>query len=273
MQTSLTWSSRVSTRPRMTTTASSASSAPICGHDLGEHEHLDRRPEVLEDECGHQLAPLGVAADERGDHPPDGADLAVAPEPSRRGVVELLQIGDGALGEPGQRPLDAPQRMVAHVEPEHLLLEGQALGLGELGVGNGDPDVAVPDRTAADAVAVAETLERGEQRRDAGLLLAPALEGAVDDLLEDQTEALAGMAERVEGAGLDERLHRPLVEHHRVDALAEVVEVGERAVRVALGHDALDQALAHVADGGQAEDDASASPSSPASGVNSAADG
>ncbi len=49
------------------------------GHHLGEDEHLDRGPQILEDEGGHQLAPLRVAADEVGDDPPDGADLTVAP--------------------------------------------------------------------------------------------------------------------------------------------------------------------------------------------------
>ena len=43
-------------------------------------------------------------------------------------------------------------------------------------------------------------------------------------------QALARMAERVERARLDQRLDRALVEHGRVDALAEVVEVDERAV-------------------------------------------
>ena len=74
-------------------------------------------------------------------------------------------------------------------------------------------------------------------------------------VLEDQAQALAGVAERVEGAPLDERLHGPLVEHDRVDPLAEVEDVLEGPVGVALGHDALDQALAHVAHRGQAEDD------------------
>ena len=54
----------------------------------------------------------------------------------------------------------------------------------------------------------------------------------VDDRLEHEEQALAWVAERVERAGLDERLDRPLVEHDRVDALAEVVEVDERTLRL-----------------------------------------
>ena len=61
------------------------------------------------------------------------------------------------------------------------------------------------------------------------------------------------MAEGVEGPGLDQRLDGPLVEHHRVDPGAEVVEVGERAALLPLGDDALDQALADIADGRQPE--------------------
>ena len=41
-------------------------------------------------------------------------------------------------------------------------------------------------------------------------------------------QALARVAERVEPARLHQRLDRALVEHRRVDAVAEVVEVGER---------------------------------------------
>ena len=61
-------------------------------------------------------------------------------------------------------------------------------------------------------------------------------------------QALAGVAERVEPAGLDQRLDGALVEHRQVDPVAEVVEVAEGAVRVALGDDAgSTSAAAHVA--------------------------
>ncbi len=49
---------------------------------------------------------------------------------------------------------------------------------------------------------------------------------------EGEAEPLPRMAERVEGAGLDERLDGALVEGARIDPPAEVVEVGERAPRL-----------------------------------------
>ena len=97
--------------------------------------------------------------------------------------------------------------------------------------------------------------EVAEEAHDAEVVLPPAGQGAVDDLLEHQEQALAGVAEGVEGARLDERLHRPLVEHRGVDPVAEVVEVGERPARLALGDDQADEALPDVADGRQAEGD------------------
>ena len=68
-------------------------------------------------------------------------------------------------------------------------------------------------------------------------------------------QALAGVAEAVEGAGLDERLDRLLVEHLEVDPLAEVVEVGERPVGLALGEEQPDEARPDVAHRRQPEDD------------------
>ena len=71
-------------------------------------------------------------------------------------------------------------------------------------------------------------LEGGEERDHAGVVLPPPLHRPVDDLLEYQAQALAGMAEGIEPAGLDQRLDGPLVEHLGVDPLAEVVEVDDR---------------------------------------------
>ena len=65
---------------------------------------------------------------------------------------------------------------------------------------------------------------------DPGIVLPPALQGPVDDVLEDQAQAAARMAEGVEPARLDQRLEGPLVEDLGVDPLAEVVEVDERPV-------------------------------------------
>ena len=69
------------------------------------------------------------------------------------------------------------------------------------------------------------------------------------------TQALARVAERVERARLDQRLDGALVEHRRVDAVAEVVEVGERTALLARRDDVRDHALADVADRRQPEAD------------------
>jgi hypothetical protein len=144
----------------------------------------------------------------------------------------------------GQRLLVAHQGVVAHVEPEHLLLEGQPLRLVELGVGDGDLGRA-PAR-----VGLLSVLEGGEQGGDAEVVL--ARRSSVRSTMPSMTRHSPWRGGRgVEGAPLDQRLHGALVEDHRVDPLAEVEDVGERPVGVALGHDALDQALAHVAHRGQ----------------------
>ena len=156
---------------------------------------------------------------------------------------------------PAEGVLEAEQRVVAHVETEHLLLEREPLGLVELGVWDGDPGALPASGVVAERVC---GLERGEERGDAGLVLPAALERPVDDLVEHQAQALAGMTQRVERTGLGEGLHGPLVEHERVDPPAEVVEVVEGACRLSLGDDALDQALPDVAHRRQAEHDARA---------------
>ena len=63
------------------------------------------------------------------------------------------------------------------------------------------------------------------------------------------------MADAVEGARLDERFDRALVQRERIDPAAEVVEVSERTVALALGDDLRDNSLADVSDRGESEDD------------------
>src|SRR5439155_11860233 len=113
----------------------------------------------------------------------------------------------------------------------------------------GDDDALVEDRTGVAIVDVAE------QAHDAQLPLPAAGEGGVDDALEDGEQPTTGVTDRVEGTRLDQRLDRSLVEHHRIDPLAEVVEVGEWSACFPLGHDAADEALAHGADGRETEGD------------------
>src|SRR5256885_11199916 len=56
----------------------------------------------------------------------------------------------------------------------------------------------------------------------------PLFRSGVDDALEGGEQPLSGMADRVEGTRLDQRLDGALVEHHGIDPFAEVVEVGIR---------------------------------------------
>ena len=86
-------------------------------------------------------------------------------------------------------------------------------------------------------------------------VVAPARERHVADLVDLQQESQARDAEGVEGAGLDQRLHRAAIEHHRVHAAHEVVDGAEAAVALALGDDLLDQRLADVAHRGESEED------------------
>ena len=160
----------------------------MLGHRLREDHHLDRRLEVLQDEDGHQVALLGPLALQAGDHAADDA---------HRAVLDLGEVGDGAVGPAAQRRLGAHQRVVAHVEAEHLLLEREPLASCRTR-GRGS---AAARRTPAPP-----SLELAEQRHHAHVALAAAGEGVVDDLLEHGEQALAGVAERVEAAGLDERL-------------------------------------------------------------------
>ena len=77
----------------------------------------------------------------------------------------------------------------------------------------------------------------------------------VDYLLVGMEEPLARVAQGVECPSLDQRLDRPLVEHHGVAALREVVEVSEGSVGGPFDLDQLHQPLTHVAHCGEPEDD------------------
>ena len=134
--------------------------------------------------------------------------------------------------------------MLAHVQPEHLLLERQPLRLGELGVGDRDA-IAIADRDRGSRSAA--VVERREEVELADRLVLPTVDHGVDDRLEHLAQALAWVAERVEAARLHERLDRALVQHRRVDAIAEVVEVGERSAFLARGDDLRDHSLTDVA--------------------------
>jgi hypothetical protein len=105
-------------------------------HRLREHHHLERGRHVLEHERGHQVAAARVAPVERGDDPADRPQLALA---------RVAELRERAVDVATQRALGALHRVLAHVEPEHLLLEDEPLRLRVLEVGDRDA-VARTDR-------------------------------------------------------------------------------------------------------------------------------
>ena len=126
-----------------------------------EQRHLDRRLEVLEHERRHLVALAGELPRQPGDHPADVHGGAVA---------QLGEVADRLLDLAPQRGLDAEQRVVRDVQPEHLLLVAQLLGLLELDVGHGDP--LVEPRPAASSAVVAAPV--AEQAHHATLALTAA---------------------------------------------------------------------------------------------------
>ena len=126
--------------------------------------------------------------------------------------------------------------MVGHVKAEHLLLECQPGCLVELDVGDHGPLVELRPGGAL-----------AEQRHDTHVVLLTAGNRVVDYLLVGVQEPLAGMPHCVKRSGLDERLHRPLVQDRGVATLGEIVEILERPVGGPLGLDQPHQTRSHVA--------------------------
>ena len=139
--------------------------------------------------------------------------------------------------------LDAEQRVVGDVEPEHLALEVEQGGLVPLPRRDGH----VEDRLRLGVSA--------EQRVLPDRLVALDVDHRVDGLLVHQHQALARVLEGVEGARLDQRLDHPLVAHDEGDLAQEIGEPAELALGLAGRDDRLDHVAAHVADCGQAEPD------------------
>ena len=162
-------SSRPSTRPFTVTIASGVEQLAVLQHRLREHHHLDRGGEVFEHERRHEVAALGVLALQRGDDAGDGA---------HRAVVELGEVGDRALDVAAQRPLGAHQRVVAHVEAEHLLLGAQPLASCRTRCRGSAAGRRTPARRRRRVAAQVEQAHR------ARVALAPAAQRRVDDRLE-----------------------------------------------------------------------------------------
>jgi len=135
---------------------------------------------------------------------------------------------------------DVGERVVRHVNAEELLLPAEELLSRGLR----------PRRRRGDRGLHGE-IEQRHLPGEAVLRLALAgREGGVQ-----AGELGEARAERVAGAGLDERLEHALVVALQVDPAAEVLERTERAVGVAGGDDVLDRALADVLDRAEAEAD------------------
>ena len=94
-----------------------------------EDRDFDRAVEVLEDEHRHLVTLLGELAGHVGDD---------AAEHQHRAVLALGRLGDAAVDLAPQRRLDAEQRVIGHVQAEHLLLEAQPIALVELVDRHGD---------------------------------------------------------------------------------------------------------------------------------------
>ena len=142
MQTSLGCSSRRSSRPLTQTMASSASRWPTSVMVRGNtHTSMD--------DTRSSRTKVAISS-------PRLVYLRTTPvttPPTQRtspSLAALAELGDGGVDVAGEGRLHALERVVAQVEPEHLLLERQPHRLGELLVGDRDPGV-VEDRLAAAA--------------------------------------------------------------------------------------------------------------------------
>ena len=128
---------------------------------------------------------------------------------AHRAVVEVGELGDRALDVAAQRPLGAHQRVVAHVEAEHLLLGAQPLGLVELEVGDRRGGRRTPARVAG----------RRRPGRTGSSCPARVRAGAAARRRRSArtrgSRPLRGWPSESKRAAVDQRLDRALVEHRR----------------------------------------------------------
>ena len=147
---------------------------------------------------------------------------------AHRAVVDVGEVGDRALdvagAAPARRPSAGGRSRRGRASPSRArrrsVLSNSRSGIARRSSNTGDVSPVVAAQI--------------EEAHRALLAFAPAPQRGVDDRLEHEAAdpCAGGRASRTRR--LDQRLDRALVEHRRVDALAEVVEVGERPVRVAL---------------------------------------
>ena len=140
--------------------------------------------------------------------------------------------------------LNAEQRVVADIEAEHVALERQLLALFPLLLG---------DRRQHSELHRALSVEAAEERVLALRLLTLLIDEGVDVHLVHAHQPTAAVPERVERAGLGQRLDRALVAHHDWHLAQEVLKRAVASVCLAGGDDPVDHVGADVADRGQAE--------------------
>ena len=232
---------------------------PVLGHHPGNTKTSIEACRSSSTKRRHQVTLLRVLPLELGHHPADRAHHALGAEPgaavgspSRRSPAARRASSRCAGGGRARGPAAGGRSRRDRASPSRTPAAATCRTRGR------GPAIRVPSQRPASSPTRLAGSSDGEQRGDAGLVLPAALERPVDDLVEHQAQALARVTQRVERAGLDQRLHGPLVEHDRVDPPAEVVEVLEGPCRLSLGDDPLDQALPDVAHRGQPEDDARA---------------
>ena len=235
--TSLGTSSRRSSRPLTSTIASSMTRLHALLVGSGEEQHLDRALQVLQRGRGPGVALLGdLALDAR-----TGSRRAVTTWPSARSPLGSARGSSSA--EPSSWASEQSvaaastcsmpeQRMVGDVQAEHLPLEAQQRCL-------------VPSPYRARARRRSPLSRRSSPKSEswpiASLRLTSMIASTACSWIMHQ--ALARVPERVERAGLDQRLDDPLVAHVDRDLAQEIGEAGEGA----LGGPRRDDRLHHAA--------------------------
>ena len=214
----------------------------------GEEQALDGAFEVLDRGDRPEVALLRALDLQTGDEPGDD-DL---------GAVRLRLVahegGDRGVGVLGEDVLDAEQRVVGDVEPEHLPLEGEQRLLVPL--------VGGQLREAVEGRALVEVGGSGHQRVEQAVLpevgLALDIGQGVDELVVLLDDAPARVAEVVERSGLGQGLDRALVADHRGGLAQEVLEGRIPALLLAAADDGVDDVGTDVADRGHPEPDVGA---------------
>src|SRR3954466_6836292 len=217
-----------------------AERALVLGQRLAEDQDLDRALEVVEGGEHHRVALLRADLLGLGDDAPGRDPVAVL-----------------VVGQRGQRGVDGCPQRLAHLlervrgdeEPDGLLLDGQQLRLLELLGRNRRiriPPARHEGRGGAGA-AIAEVAEvEDAPLADLGVQLRLLARGL--RLLEHAEHALARGPGGAEGAALDQRLDRALVDRPGVDAGAEVPDRPELPALLARRLDRLDGREAHALD-------------------------